>query len=100
MAQIIWIEEDQMTKGHGNDVEQAAVEIKVLKIEYALIAEPARIISDDQFAIVVLHAFVVGDRIVPEGAQHEDDEAGEKGDEGVQHHYGELIIAYYASGFS
>ncbi len=73
MAQIIGIDRDQMTEGDGNDVEQAAVEIKVLEAEDALVREAAGIIGDDQLAVVMLHAFIVGDGVILEGAKRDDD---------------------------
>ncbi len=41
MAQIVRIDRDQMTEGDGNDVEQAAIEIKVLEAEDALVRKAA-----------------------------------------------------------
>jgi hypothetical protein len=67
-----------MTEGDGNDVEQAPIEIKVLEAEDALVGEAARIIGDDQFGVVMLHAFIIGDRVVLVGKQRHDDEGGEE----------------------
>ena len=82
MTQIIGIDRDQMAEGDGDDVEQAAIEIKVFEGEDALVPEAAAIIGDDQFAVVMLHAFIVGDRVVLEGAQRDDDERGDQRDGG------------------
>ena len=71
-----------MAEGDGNHIEQATIEIKVLEVEYALIPEAAGIIGDDQFAVVMLNAFIVGDRIVFESAQRDDGECGDENDGG------------------
>ncbi len=80
MAKVVRIDRDRMTEGDGNDVEQAPVEIKVLETEDALVREAARIIGDDQFGVVILHALIVGDRIVFVSKQDDDDEGGQKHD--------------------
>src|SRR5260370_34219652 len=82
MAKVVRIDRDRMTEVDGNDVEQAPVEIKVLETEDALVREAARIIGDDQFGVVMLHAFIVGDRIVFVSKQGDDDEGGQKHDGG------------------
>src|SRR5665811_1261281 len=78
MAQIKGIDRDQMAEGDGNDIEQPAIEKKVLEAEYALVPEPAGIIGDDQLAVMMLNAFIVGNRIILEGAQRDDHEPGDK----------------------
>ena len=37
MTQVVRIDRDRMAEGDGNDVEQAAIEIKVLEAEDALV---------------------------------------------------------------
>ena len=73
MAQIIGIDRDQMTEDDGNDVEQAAVEIEVLKAEDALVRQAAGIIGNDQLAVALLHLFIIGDGVILEGAKRDDD---------------------------
>ncbi len=59
MAQIVGIDRDYVTEEYGNDIKQAAIQIKVLEAEEALVAEAARVVGDDKFAVVTLHTFIV-----------------------------------------
>ena len=83
MAQIIRIDRDQMAEGDGNDIEQPAIEKKVLEAEYALVPEAAGIIGDDQLAVMMLNRLIVGDRVVLEGTQRDDNERGDKDERGA-----------------
>ena len=71
-----------MAERDGGDVEQAAIEIKVLQAEHAQGGEAAGIIGDDQFAVAMLQAFIVGDRVILEGEQGDDDQRRDQGDGG------------------
>src|SRR3984893_12487700 len=82
MANVVRVDRDRMTEGDGTDVEQAPVEIKVLETEDALVREAARIIGDDQFGVVMLDTFIVGDRIVFVSKQCDDAEGGQEHDGG------------------
>src|ERR1019366_9607686 len=68
-----------MAEHDGDDIEQTAIEIKVLEFEQALVGKAAGVIGDDQFAVVMLDAFVVGDRVVLEGAERDDNKRGDQG---------------------
>ena len=74
MTQIVGIDREQMAQGDGNDVEQAAIKIKVIEMKYAEVTKPAHVVGDDQLAVMVLNTLVVGDRVIPEGAERDDDE--------------------------
>jgi hypothetical protein len=82
MAQIVGIDREQMTEADGNDIEHAAIEIKILEAEEALVPEAARIVGDDQFAVVMLHSFIVGDRIALVGQQRDEHERRQEHDGG------------------
>src|ERR1700730_15175092 len=82
MAQIVGIDRDKMAEADGNDIEHASIEIKVLEAEEALVPEAARIVGDDQFAVVMLHSFIVGDRIALVGQQRDEHERRQEHDGG------------------
>ena len=82
MAQVIGIDRNEMAEQDGGDIEQAAIEIQVLEVEDAEIVKAAGVVGDDQFAVVMLDAFIVGDRVVLEGAQRDHDQRGDQRDGG------------------
>ena len=67
-----------MAEPDRSDIEQAAIEVEVFEREKALVRKAAGVIGDDQLAVMMLNAFIVGNRIVVEGAKHQDDQRGEK----------------------
>ena len=75
VAHGIGIDEGKALGQHRQDVEQATIEIEIVVMEQRLVGEAADVIGDDQLAIMLLHAFVVGDRIGVEGdeCQHQQD---------------------------
>ncbi len=71
MAQFEGMERNDLGDRHGDDVEQAAIEVEILKGEQVASCKSAPVIVDDQFAVMVLHTLVVGNRVVPEGEQRD-----------------------------
>src|SRR5450631_2028364 len=82
MTQIVGISGNDVGERHGSDIEQSAVEVEILESKQVANAESAPVILDDQFAIVMLHAFIVGNRVILEGAQHDDNERSDQRDGG------------------
>jgi hypothetical protein len=74
VTNVIGVERQQMREQDRDDVEQAAVEIEVLKIEDRLVRKAALVIGDDQFAVVVLQAFIVGNGVFLERGEDQRDE--------------------------
>ena len=62
----------------GDEIEQAAIEIKISEMKHRLIDEPAPIIGDDQLGIALLHFFVVGDGVVAKREGDENDQCTNK----------------------
>lgn len=85
MAQIVRIDRNDLAEGNGDNVEQAAIEIQVLEMEYALVCEMAFVAGDYQFAVVMLNTFVIGNGIVPERAKSGD------GQRTKQQHSGDVM---------
>ena len=67
MAQFIMIDRNDVAEAEAENVEQPAVEIKVVELEQRQIGEAALVVSDDQLAIAMLYALIVGDRVVLKG---------------------------------
>ena len=78
MTQIVGIDRRDMGQGDRDDVEQAAVEVEVLEGEEIARRKSAAVVRNDQFAVVMLHAFIIGDRVVPEREQRGDGESQKK----------------------
>ena len=78
MAQRVGIDRNDLGEADRDHVEQAAIEIEVLVGEEIAVGKAAAVIGDDQLAIVVLHAFIVGDRVVAEGEQRDDCDGGQQ----------------------
>jgi hypothetical protein len=53
-------------RGNRSNVEQSAVKIEILETEDCPIRKAARIVSEDQLAVVMLHGLVVGDGVITE----------------------------------
>ena len=73
MAQFIKVERDDLGDKRGDDVEQAAIEVEIVEVEQREVSHAAGVVGDDQFAVVLLHAFIIADAIVAKG-QHDDGE--------------------------
>ncbi len=78
VADGVSIERNDFFQSNRNHVEQAAIQIEISEVKQGLIGEAAGIIGDNQFAIALLHFFVVGDGIIAKG---EDDERNQRGEE-------------------
>lgn len=79
MAKFIRIDREQVAEADCDDIEQPAIEVKVVEAKYALIMEAAAIVAENQFAVVMLHWFVVGNRVLFEGQEREDHQRGDEG---------------------
>ena len=73
VTQLVGIDRNDMSERHGDDVEQAAVEVEIFEGEEIANPESTLVIRDDQLAIAMLHGLIVGDRVVLEGEQRDDD---------------------------
>ena len=66
MADQVGIERQQSGEADRDDVEQTAIQIKVLVVEQRGVAETAGIIVDDQFAVAMLDFLVIRYAVVAE----------------------------------
>ncbi len=71
VAQRVGIDRNELGEADRDHIEQAAIEIEVLVGEEIAVGETAAVIGDDQLAVMVLHALIVGDRVVAEGEQRD-----------------------------
>ena len=72
MAHRIGIEKRQQPlEQQRQDVEQAAVQIKIDVVEQRLVGEAAGVIGNDQLAVMLLHFLVVGDGVGIVGGEGE-----------------------------
>jgi hypothetical protein len=72
VTDIVELKGENSREQRGDDIEQPAVEIKIIEVEKRLVAETAAVVGDDEFAVPVLHGFIVGYRVVTEGQKNED----------------------------
>src|SRR5262249_12417049 len=78
MPDRIRLEREHILQTKRNEIEQAAIEIKISEMKHRLIQEPAPIIGDDQLGITLLDFFVIGDRIVAKREGDENDQCAEQ----------------------
>ena len=78
VADRVGLKRKQILQAKGDEIEQAAIEIKISEMKHRLIDEAAPIIGDDQLGIALLHLFVVGDRVVAKRVGDENDQRAEQ----------------------
>ena len=72
VAQRVGIEGNDLCEADRDHVEQTTIEIEIFVGEEVAIDKAAAVISDDQLAVVMLNALIVGDRVVAESEQRND----------------------------
>ena len=75
---LVKIEWKKFLDADRNHVEQAAVQIEVPEMKQRLVDEAARVIGDDHLAVTLLHLLVIGDGVVAEGENDEDNQRTEQ----------------------
>jgi hypothetical protein len=78
MANIVSVKGKDFLQSDGRNVKQAAVKIKIPEVKERPISESATIIAYDQSAVMLLHFFVVGDRVIAKGRRDKSNERDEK----------------------
>jgi hypothetical protein len=57
-----------------DDVEEAPVEVEIPEVEQSLIRKGAAVVRDDEFAVALLDLLIVGDGIIAERRENEDNQ--------------------------
>jgi hypothetical protein len=73
VADGVGIKRQDTLQADRQHIEEASVQIEVLEMEHGLVGKPACIVSDDEFAVLLLHFLIIGDRIIAEGESDQND---------------------------
>jgi hypothetical protein len=78
MADRIDVERNYLFEADRDDVEQPAVEIQIPEMEQPLVGKRTPIVGDDKFAVALLDLLVIGDRVIAESREDQDNQQAEQ----------------------
>ena len=78
MPDLVKIERKELLEADRDHVKQAAIQIEIPEMKQRLVDKAARVIGDDHLAVTLLHFLVIGDGVVAEGENDEDNQRAEQ----------------------